>query len=225
MITGLLSWYDEDPSDLMDAVRSAAAVVDALVAVDGAYAMFPGASDHPRSPGSNARGITAAARTIDLPVLVYTPNEPWLTESVKRTFAFRLGQALTPPSGWLLIFDADERVWVERPFAMPDEFLVGFVTIVEPGQRPLDGRRLFRAGRDPLVVGPAHYAIRREWFDGPVLRSQWYADSSETHPVVSAGPSGIFISHVGDVGRSPDRIARKTEYYRRRDEAGIEAMT
>jgi hypothetical protein len=42
-IWGLLSWYDESPSWLAEAVASFAPMLDGLIAVDGAYALYPDA--------------------------------------------------------------------------------------------------------------------------------------------------------------------------------------
>jgi len=60
-LVALLTWYDEPSWCLTELVASlAAAGIDHLVAVDGAYMLYPLA--RPQSPGEQAQAILAAAQ-------------------------------------------------------------------------------------------------------------------------------------------------------------------
>jgi hypothetical protein len=98
MITGLLSWYDEDPGWLYESVSSALALCDRVVALDGAYALFP--EGKPHSPPEQVAAIERAGGT------VYQPETVWAGNQVeKRTHLFQLEAA-----EWFFVFDADELV-------------------------------------------------------------------------------------------------------------------
>jgi hypothetical protein len=106
-IAGILSWFDEQPSMLATAVAGMARICDAIVAHDGAYALFPGA--RPRSHPSQAEAIIRTAEALDVECLVYRPREIyWGNEVEKRNQGLRLaGTLLEPDTDWLLVFDAD----------------------------------------------------------------------------------------------------------------------
>src|SRR6266498_603798 len=60
-IYGLLSWYDERQDWLAAAVTSAAKLCDGIIAVDGAYALFPDSLRHPTSGAEQAATILETA--------------------------------------------------------------------------------------------------------------------------------------------------------------------
>lgn len=111
-IVALLSWYDEDPALLHGAVSSVAPHVDRLVALDGAYALFPGAQA--RSDPAQRQAIREAAGVT--PVTVRAPGEPWAGGEVqKRARLFQLGRRhVRGPQDWFVILDADEH-WTRAP--------------------------------------------------------------------------------------------------------------
>ena len=101
-------WYDEDPQLLDETVTRLGRIpVDALVAVDGAYDLYPGATAS--SPPSNHAAIGDAARTIGVSATIHRPLRPWERsgEVRKRTFALRLAETLSEPDDWFLVLDAD----------------------------------------------------------------------------------------------------------------------
>lgn len=105
-IVGLLSWYDEPTDWLADCIARIAPYVDSLVAVDGAYAHFPGAREKPCSPPEQAVALSAAAAEVGLPVYIHGRPDPWPSEIVKRDEMFRLAELLAPD--WFFRIDADE---------------------------------------------------------------------------------------------------------------------
>ncbi|MBO0676793.1 hypothetical protein JRC04_04875 [Mycolicibacterium sp. S2-37] len=113
-VIGLLSWYDEDREWLADCVTSLAGFCDHLVAVDGAYAAFPGGKR--ASHSLQAGTISRAAADIGLNCTIHTPSEvwdgPWGGEVAKRNFMFQLAKSVTEThtGDWFFRIDADERI-------------------------------------------------------------------------------------------------------------------
>lgn len=106
-ITGLLAWYDESPVWLAAAVAGAAKLCDHIVAVDGAYALYP--AGRPQSDPEQAEAITLAAYTASVGVTVHRPAGVWMGNQIeKRTFMFQMG--LLTGADWVYVFDADDLV-------------------------------------------------------------------------------------------------------------------
>lgn len=99
-IVGLLSWFDENPVWLSEAVSSARMLCDEVIALDGAYDGFPGGS--PVSGGEQWSAIRDAGgepvTTLDL----------WTDQMEKRTRLFELGAEAG--ADWFFVFDADDLV-------------------------------------------------------------------------------------------------------------------
>lgn len=108
-VVGLLSWYEEQPSWLVECVASAARLCDHIIAVDGPYAAFPGAFRRPFSGTDQADAILRTAAGAGIGCTIHSSREPWFGGEVqKRDFMFRLGEAFTTPEDWYLRIDADE---------------------------------------------------------------------------------------------------------------------
>lgn len=105
MIVGLLSWYDEDPTWLATAVAGFGRFCDHIVAVDGAYELYPGGKA--RSHPEQAHAIHAAAEATGAGCTVHRPNTK-LSEVEKRNLAVKLASSFDPE--WLAVFDADLHV-------------------------------------------------------------------------------------------------------------------
>lgn len=114
-ITAVLSWFDESPTWLAYTVASCAKVADEIVAVDGAYALYP---NRPRgSSGADQHdAIARAAEAAGLGFTIHVPREPWRGGEVeKRSRLMQLGSFLSEHRrDWLLVIDADEVV-LEAP--------------------------------------------------------------------------------------------------------------
>lgn len=109
-IIGLLSWYEEPASWLAECVASVAKLCDHLIAVDGPYALFPGATRKPASGTEQAETILHTAAGAGIGCTVHAPGQPWWGNEVgKRDFMFRLGMTMAEPGvDWFLRIDADE---------------------------------------------------------------------------------------------------------------------
>lgn len=114
-IVGILSWYDESPSWLSTAVSGFARLCDEIVAVDGAYALYPQARG--RSHPNQVEAIQQAAEAQGRGCLVYQPSDVWRENEVgKRNKCLDLAGTLEPD--WVLIFDADYHVLHMNPEAI-----------------------------------------------------------------------------------------------------------
>lgn len=106
-IWALLSWYDESPAHLREMVESVAPLVDGVVAVDGAYALYPGAEA--TSPPGQATALQSACDAADLELIVARPAEPWAGGEVEKRAAMfaRALLAAYPFEDWFIIMDGD----------------------------------------------------------------------------------------------------------------------
>lgn len=175
-VIGLLSWYEEPAPWLAECVAGLAGLCDHLIAVDGPYALFPGASRKPASGSEQADTIARTAAGAGMGCTIHVPREPWWgNEVAKRDYMFRLAMTMAQPGvDWLLRVDADEvftQVPVDTKKALGEtEFDVAEVTMWERGiqdgqdsQFPL--RVLFRA-LPGIQVEQAHYVVTVPGQDG-----------------------------------------------------------
>lgn len=230
MIVGLLSWYEERPAWLSATVASLAPFCDHLVAVDGAYALFPGG--RARSCMEQAEAIRETAAAVGLGCTVHEPRSRWMgNETEKRALMFRLGEAVTAPEDWYFVVDGDEVVTdpgVGLRDALASSSLdVGEVTLwrrrpqESPEDRPFASplveshshRMFFRAVRG-LTVGRKHYQYvtpdgRFLWGDGPCA------------PALDL--STVRVEHRNGE-RDRARAADSRGYYERRDALNIEGL-
>jgi hypothetical protein len=110
-LIALLNWFDERDDWLERGIRSLAkAPVDVVVAVDGAYKLFP--DGRASSPPSNAETIRRACDEIGAECVIHTPETTWQGNEVeKRTFLFRLAEDVAEPNvDWLFVWDADQHL-------------------------------------------------------------------------------------------------------------------
>jgi hypothetical protein len=220
-IIGCLAWYDENPRWLSEAVESFAGIASHVVALDGAFALWPNAQ--PRSSAVQAEAIYAAARLHGIGCTVHEPDAPWQGNEVeKRSALFALAEAVAKPGDWLWVFDADELIKTvpsdlfARLGATPRD--VGALTLWmrnEHGDHDhvWEGdRRLFRAGHGLRVVGQ-HACYQTS--DGRSLRGP--------HQEATEDLSDLVVEHRHEA-RQPERIDAKHEYYDVRDALGVEQV-
>jgi hypothetical protein len=167
-IIGLLSWYQESPGWLSELVQSmAAAGVDHVVAVDGAYAAYPHRS--PVSDPGQAQAIVETARGAGVGCSVYVPSVAWRNGEIqKRTFLFAAGHVVCVPGhDWFWVLDGDEVI--THHHGLKDILAattrdVGTVNLWEGtdehtvNSQPL--RMLFRSQPSGIVVGGYHAHYR-----------------------------------------------------------------
>lgn len=109
IITAALSWWDEKPEDLATCVRGMANLVDRVLALDGAYRDFPGATI--KSRPDQAAAIRATAEEVGIECLVLTPDRLWAGQVEKRSFLYSVA-ALN--ADWVVVVDADHIIHADR---------------------------------------------------------------------------------------------------------------
>ena len=228
-IVALLSWYEESPQWLADTVRSLPrAGVDQLVALDGAYALYPGAtaSSHP----SQKAALHAACSEVGIALHCFTPTDVFKGNEVeKRSALFELGEEVAGPDDWYMVMDADEVV-----SNVPDDFQARLM------ESPLDvGIVTFDEERDPLRPPPSlaqrkeQQAVRilfrairgirvktNHWtYVTPDGRRLWGQNKRSLVPALDC--TDLHILHRSDM-RPEQRRADQYGYYRIRDERKVE---
>lgn len=229
-IVALISWYDEHPPWLAATVASVAKFVDEIVAVDGAYALYPQGTA--QSDPVQAQTILETAAAAGIGATVYTPPTVWGGNEVeKRSHLFTLGEAITTEDDWYFPIDADEvmkhasvRV---RPALEETDLDVAEITLSERANveqniaRQIDWpeterhkhRQLFRAIRG-LHVDTAHYHYKTPggfYLWGPEHICEPALDLSME----------VEVEHRNHL-RTIARDKARREYYQRRERLGIE---
>lgn len=226
-IYALLSWYDERPDWLSAVVGSISKLCDGIVAVDGAYFLFPDSLRHPTSGAAQAGTILETALSLDMSCTIHVPDGPWLgNEVAKRQAMLDLGIG-KPMEDWYLIIDADE-VLSDVPFDAREriEKTDRHAVEIRMWERDDGGtvhhmwpiRRLYRVLPE-MKFGPAHYNIT-----GVVDGERLYLSDSLDRPRVQTAAldmSDLRLEHRNRQ-RNRVRVERKEWYYRQRDELGIE---
>jgi hypothetical protein len=232
-VHALLSWYDEPASSLAATVASLHGLCDSVIAVDGAYALFPDALRRPRSGPDSGAVIASTAESLGMDVTIHTRAQPWFKgEAEKRGFMFELGETLTTEDDWYILIDADETISqcpedTRQKLEKATEFVAAECLLWEqPMERELPNgvrigylglhsiRRLWRCLRG-IKVGPAHHQFWLE--DG-----RWLSDAGRgliLEPALTL--HDVRIEHR-NVFRSDDRLERKARYYTMRDALGVE---
>jgi hypothetical protein len=108
-IIALLSSYDEDPAWLAAAIASTAKIgADHLVAVDGAYSIFPDAK--PASGHEQHAAIVETTLALGMGLTLHVPQQPFVGNEVeKRSLMFALAEQVAEPNiDWYMVIDADE---------------------------------------------------------------------------------------------------------------------
>jgi hypothetical protein len=225
MIAALLSWYDEPPEALRDLIGSLTKIpVTRLVALDGAYALYPDGQN--RSNSLQHAAIIHACQHHGIQLTIETPATVWAGNEVeKRNRLFELAETVTTPDDWYMVVDADELV-LKAPGDIPERlngtpFDVAGITLHEPGH-PLGPIRFdtfpmfFRAIRG-LRCHQDHFTYRTP--DGRLLWGN--AKTARLEP--RADLTDILVEHRNQL-RHYDRRKAALDYYRTRDEAGVEEL-
>ncbi|MBY8342010.1 hypothetical protein LXH13_06165 [Streptomyces spinosirectus] len=215
-VIGLLSWYEESPAWLAQCVASAAKICDHLIAVDGPYALFPGATRKAASGSEQADIIAHTAAGAGMGCTIHTPRQPWWGNEVdKRDFMFRLGMTFAEAGrDWFLRIDADETL-VDVPADVRKQLAdtdldVAEVRLCERGERdtqtPL--RVLFRA-LPGIGIQQAHYVVTAPGEN----RVKVLAGNQTVHRLEPAEALWDVRLEHQTKQRTAERKALKAEYY------------
>lgn len=248
-LVALLSWYNESPHWLSTCVASLSKIgVDHVVALDGAYALFP--NGRARSDLAEVEAIHMAADAISIGCTIEQPRTVWYgNEQEKRTRLFELGASLcTPGEDWFFVLDADEvvntgservRDQLEATTAHAAQAnLEQWWGDVQADSKKAEIARMFE---HPSIFGhlqtrffrvlhnmrcdTTHYTYVGEW-EGVeyALRSDKAGERlGYTKPETISVSDRVSVLHR-DPMRDASRKKLKHEYYERRDAAGIERV-
>lgn len=218
-LIALLSWYDEPAWCLTELIGSLARVgVDEIIAVDGAYVLFPGA--RAQSPSDQSQAILAAAQGAGMGVTLYCPRDVWMGNEIeKRSFMFELAHQVGEPGDWFWVSDGDEivreAIGVHKALKRT-EHDVGEVILDQissnGGTVGFPIRKLFRWQPTGIQVIGNHCTYLT---DGKALWAP-HGDLVPAEPLLF-----VRVGHRGDV-RPPDRVRDRERYYNARDAAAVE---
>lgn len=248
-IAGLLSWFDESPAWLATAVSGFARFCDVVVAVDGAYALYPGA--RARSRPDQAEAVTIACEAAGVGLVLHQPNEVfWGNEVEKRNLTLRLAAPfLEPGVDWVCAFDADYHVMqanpdgIRRELEMTSANVASYVILdgvdVLAGGMPKHAakvdvstewtmriRDIFR-WTDDLRYEGAHYVVRGTYLgaDVYVKGPELFLPGDRAHNVQPClDLNEQLVVHHRTASRAKIRDEAREQYYRNRDLAGIERL-
>jgi len=111
-ITAALAWWDELPEDLDRCIRSLGHIADKVVAVDGAYRRYPGATI--TSPQDQVVAIREAATSVGIECEVIQIDRLWAGQVEKRA---HLLNAAGIGSDWIAVVDTDHIISTDRELA------------------------------------------------------------------------------------------------------------
>lgn len=238
----MLCWYDESASWLGTATAGLARFCDHIVAVDGAYALYP--DSKARSHPNQAEAIVHTAEAQGVAVTLHQPADVWWGNEVeKRNKSLDIVRAYAEEGeDWLCIFDADYHIKVCQPDSIRHELSTTDCDVATYGivegedwlalENPLatetsiktewvtKTRDLYRVNAT-LKCGPAHgdYSIQmfpfagvKKWLRGPY-------DLAHAHDV-----SGFLTAYHRTKDRAMVRRTAQKGYYQMRDSLEVEAQ-
>lgn len=234
-VIALLSWYQEPVPWLAELVASMGrAGIDHVVALDGAYLLYP--KGQAKSEGDQADAIRRTATGFGMGVTIHVPQTPWLGNEVeKRDRLFGVGHAVAEPGDWLWVCDADE-VIEQNPLAdaggvaaqirhrllTAEEDVAEVMLRCQPDPQgeseffPI--RKLFRVSAD----GPIHVVRRHDRYIGPNGEQLWVPSDGQDDLVPCMDLTEVKVFHRINQ-RPAARVLARANYYVNRDQAGIEA--
>jgi hypothetical protein len=221
MITLLLSWYDEKPEHLARMIDSCDGLVDQVVAVDGAYKLFPGATS--RSSDDEMHAVRRACQRIGAFLFMVRPDDVWESEVAKRAYMFRIGARLSTPEDWLLSMDADmafDSIHThegirERLSITPCD--VADVNLAERGENYRT--RLFFRALPGITLIKAHWLYVSPQPGG--WRYLWHRPDGSVSDEPALDLTDVTVEHYR-FERDHERLERAQDYYANRQAKGLE---
>jgi hypothetical protein len=109
-LIALLSFFAEDEEYIVGDLRDLHKLgVTSVVAVDGAYAMYP---DGPVRSGERLiEKLRSTAESLDMSLLLYQPNTVWMGNEVeKRQVMIDLAWTIADKGDWFVVWDCDYKL-------------------------------------------------------------------------------------------------------------------
>ena len=207
-------------------MASASKLCDGIVAVDGAYFLYPDSLRYPASGASQATAIMETALATGMSCTIHVPTEPWFGNEVgKLQHLFDLGVP-KPMEDWFFRIDGDELL-TDVPYdarqridetdlhAVDLRMWVRTDGVTRHEMWPI--RRLWRVMPE-MKVGPAHH-IFHGVVDGKRITLADSQDRARQTPGLDM--PDLRMEHRNRQ-RNPERLERKDRYYAQRDALGVE---
>lgn len=232
-VIALLPWFDERPDWLSAAVASCSLFCDHIVALDGAYLLYP--NGRGSSPLGQADAILETARGCGMGVTVEVPKEKWVGNEIeKRNRLLELGRGLAGEDDWFFWIDADMVVRntpgdLRRRLGETDR-LVGHVSLwqsVHPDETLADSEEwheidrqhpLFIRNVENLTVLHNHWT----WIGSHKGRGVVLRGATHTYELEPAEDLSDVVVEHRNKQRHKLRARAAREYYEIRDRAGAE---
>jgi hypothetical protein len=226
-IVAMVSFFDEPEAALKGVVDDLSALgVTTLVAVDGAYALFP--DGEPRSPGWQHAVLRECCASRQMGFLLYEPGTTWADNEVgKRKFMLHLALSIANEGDWVAVYDADYRLVdcdrdeLHSLMANPALDVIDVQFTDDPRAASSWHRmRMFLRATPGLRMGRNHYTY-------------YLPPDDRTSQVLPRGAGQVDVPWAGELhgtrvahrswARDQNRHARQVTYYERRDATQIEA--
>lgn len=247
-IVAALSWYEESPTWLASLVASLKGFADHIVAVDGAYFLYPGSTEHPVSGPEQAEAIVQTAKACGIGTTVHIPSGPWAGGEIeKRTFLFDLCNRIsTPWEDWFYICDGDDlldsvpfdakKLLAETNLNVAEIALWRRVDWERDTDQALRAHIMAGAASDEEIVPyrtlvRAIPGLRIGWahmvyeYDHPVSGETLYLrgryDGVDMVLEEALDLTDLRVEHRHDY-RNPARMRQSDEYYALRNDLGVE---
>lgn len=224
-IHGLISFYDEPVDSIARCLTGLArAGVDHVIALDGAYALYPGGK--PASATAQHAAFAIGCRQLGMAHTLHVPNEVWAGNEVqKRTALFSLAWSLAEPGDWFLVMDADQIV-TDVPDDLRDRLAATPLDVAETQFVDMVAKRVDRPDwpaeftvRNLFRAQPIHLEISHLTYVTDDGRYLWGDASKTLEPTLEL--TSLVIEHHPD-RRPAERQMDKLQYYATRDELGVE---
>lgn len=189
IITAALCWWNERPEDLIRCVRGIGNIADRIIALDGSYRRYPGATI--RSSEAEVEAICTTADELGIECQIVQPDRIWAGQVEKRTELLRLASQNTD---WIVTVDTDHVIFCNRREARSeierrglndtiDIFDVMYYTPDNPG-KPVDE---ISPGKWHLNQRVGGVQIPHIWRPLPEMRVErfhwWYSARKDGEPV------------------------------------------
>lgn len=213
IVTAALAWWNERPEDLIRCVTATRNIADRIVALDGAYARFPGAQA--TSSDDQVSAIQTAAMEAGIECLVLQPNRVWAGQVEKRSYLMNMAAV---GSDWVVPVDTDHIIHGNRDRARRvlershgPEVYDAYLYTPRNDARPIEesaagnwhanlsGRRT--AFAHIFKANPGFQVEKFHWWISAIVRGkrQWMWGGDSSYPQVHHAEfplEGYYIEHL-----------------------------
>lgn len=223
-LVAMMAFYDERAVNIDHAVECVARLgATHVVAVDGAYALFPDGAGRSPNIESVSRVLIERCEVLGLGLTLHVPDQVFAGNEVeKRQLMLDLALAQTTSTDWLMPWDADFHLEAGARDLKPDLEVLGYSGAlwadveINDSVHPTLGwytLRLILCASRGLCLTTNHYTYR--WMSGVETIVQPRQHDAPGHQ------ASVRIRHKPD-DRQPGRRDRQRTYYERRHAQEIE---